>query len=600
MYRYLIEHPIWIPPETLATLDRRAGANMGRIYRVVPEDRPTRPALDLAALPTIELAAALDTPNGTQRDLVQQLLTWRNDRTAVPVLRELCRESPLAEVRVQALAAWAQFEPPAISVLLQLLSDDHPAVRIHALRLAETRLDESPVLAANVPRLADDSNPRVRMQLAYSLAECGGDEAARILARLLADATGDVYLRSAALSSLTPDNAAAVFEQLRDIRGDDSEELIEEVLALAAALGNGEAAARLLGELLDAIQTGPDEACFRRLARYVEGRVRRSGASEEVSELRDRLQPALAAARETTLDPDLAPALRAAAAGFLGVGPLVDEEGAPFLVDLVAPQSPSEVQRAAVAALGSFTDEAIADMLLARWASYSPDLRQAVVALFLTRAPWSLALLAAIDERRVSADEIDLARRQALLEHPDEAIRMAAQRCLQSHAAPDRAQVIDQYAAALDASGISDAGRRVFVQHCAACHRLEENGHAVGPDIAAYADKPASAWLIAVLDPNQAVDPRYQTFLVLLEDGRTLSGLIVDETSTSLTILAAQGERHTVLRGDVEELYGTGKSLMPEGLEQKLSPDDASDLWAYIASLRGADSTGGAEDAGVR
>src|SRR5262249_29459053 len=43
MYRFVIEHPRWIPPEDLAKLDVRAGSNLGRIYRVRPKERAVRP-----------------------------------------------------------------------------------------------------------------------------------------------------------------------------------------------------------------------------------------------------------------------------------------------------------------------------------------------------------------------------------------------------------------------------------------------------------------------------------------------------------------------------------------------------------------------------
>ncbi|HEU5433373.1 MAG TPA: PVC-type heme-binding CxxCH protein, partial [Thermomicrobiales bacterium] len=67
MYRYVIEHPRWIPPETLASLDVRAGHSLGRIYRVYPKSRPPRPIERLDQLDAAALVAALDTPNGPQR-----------------------------------------------------------------------------------------------------------------------------------------------------------------------------------------------------------------------------------------------------------------------------------------------------------------------------------------------------------------------------------------------------------------------------------------------------------------------------------------------------------------------------------------------------
>ncbi|MEX0641119.1 MAG: neutral/alkaline non-lysosomal ceramidase N-terminal domain-containing protein, partial [Pirellulales bacterium] len=82
MYRYVIEHPIWIPPDIVATLDVRAGDTMGRIYRVVPKNKKPRPIARLDKLDTAGLVAALNSTSGPQRDLAQQLLVRRGDRAA--------------------------------------------------------------------------------------------------------------------------------------------------------------------------------------------------------------------------------------------------------------------------------------------------------------------------------------------------------------------------------------------------------------------------------------------------------------------------------------------------------------------------------------
>ncbi|HEX4592598.1 MAG TPA: PVC-type heme-binding CxxCH protein, partial [Gemmataceae bacterium] len=67
MHRYVIEHPRWIPPEDLAKLDVRAGAALGRIFRIRPVDREPRPIVRLDKLDNAGLVAALDSPNGCQR-----------------------------------------------------------------------------------------------------------------------------------------------------------------------------------------------------------------------------------------------------------------------------------------------------------------------------------------------------------------------------------------------------------------------------------------------------------------------------------------------------------------------------------------------------
>jgi hypothetical protein len=77
----------------------------------------------------------------------------------------------------------------------------------------------------------------------------------------------------------------------------------------------------------------------------------------------------------------------------------------------------------------------------------------------------------------------------------------------------------------------------------------------------------------------------------LTVDGLSHAGILHDETSTSVTLLEQQGNRRTLLRGELESLENSGKSLMPEGLERDLSPTDVSDLLAYLATTAHAAKT---------
>ena len=125
----------------------------------------------------------------------------------------------------------------------------------------------------------------------------------------------------------------------------------------------------------------------------------------------------------------------------------------------------------------------------------------------------------------------------------------------------------------------------MFQKHCSVCHRVQDLGHVVGPDIVGYSGKPVQSLLIAMLDPNQAVDPRYQAYVVVLNSGRSVTGLIAEETASGLTLLAPEGKRESALRSEVDEIRSTGKSLMPEGFEQNATTDDVNDLWAFFKTL---------------
>ena len=58
--------------------------------------------------------------------------------------------------------------------------------------------------------------------------------------------------------------------------------------------------------------------------------------------------------------------------------------------------------------------------------------------------------------------------------------------------------------------------------------------------------------------------------------------MVADETSNAITLTGQDGKQSVILRAQLEELRSTGKSLMPEGLEKELSPQDIADVSAYL------------------
>jgi putative heme-binding domain-containing protein len=88
--------------------------------------------------------------------------------------------------------------------------------------------------------------------------------------------------------------------------------------------------------------------------------------------------------------------------------------------------------------------------------------------------------------------------------------------------------------------------------------------------------------LTAVLDPNRAVEAKYMSFNVALNDGRVLNGLIASETAGSITLRRQDGKEDVVPRAEIEAMAGSGQSLMPEGMEKDLSKVDLADLIAYL------------------
>src|SRR5204863_3313156 len=115
-----------------------------------------------------------------------------------------------------------------------------------------------------------------------------------------------------------------------------------------------------------------------------------------------------------------------------------------------------------------------------------------------------------------------------------------------------------------DLKGDPARGLALFTKHCAVCHKLGDVGKEVGPDLASLADKSTDAMLIAVLDPNRAVEARYVNYLAETKNGQSFSGVLTSETGNSSTLVGVHGKEQMILRSNLEPLSSTGQSTTPD------------------------------------
>jgi putative heme-binding domain-containing protein len=266
----------------------------------------------------------------------------------------------------------------------------------------------------------------------------------------------------------------------------------------------------------------------------------------------------------------------------LGHGPDHHAEDVKTLAGFLTLQAPTELQTAAVAAFGRLPDANAPELLLAGWKGYGPALRAQVFDVLLHRAIWTAAVLDAIERKDILAIDIDAARRQRLLQQKAAALRDRAAKLLAGSINPDRQKVVDSYRSVLTMKGDATRGAQLFGKHCTTCHRFQGVGEEVGPDLASLGDKSPEALLVAILDPNRAVEARYVAYLAATKSGVIYSGLLASETGNSVTLVSQDGKRHTILRMELEVLSSNGKSAMPEGLEKDLKPQDVADVIAYL------------------
>lgn len=588
MYRETIEHPWSIPEDILAKLDLRSGQDRGRIYRLAPPNFQHRPTPKLSAATTGELVGLLEHPNGWHRDTAHRLIFERQDKAAVEPLRRLLHESKDARGRLLALYSLDGLKALAEADLLAALRDESAHVREHGILLSESRLEKFSTLHKAVIGLADDPAPRVRFQLAFTLGEVRGDDVAGALAAIAKRDAGDVWIRTAVLSSSTAD-PAGLFERLREDRafaeGAEGAPLLRSLALVVGAKGKNDEIGRVVGALAKgdhgdaaieaALGLGDGLSRGRRGFADLKGL-----AAESSAWLAKLFDQAVAIAPDDSANPNR----RARAVATLGRFDY--DRAAPALAGLLGGEQPAEVQQAAARALAGFDRPEVAETLIGSWSGYAPGLRNEVVGLLLGRRPWIVPLLDAAQNGTIAAAQIPPNRRPALLNDRDPSIQSKAKALFAAETVGPRAKAVAQYKPALENPGDAGKGQVVFDRECSVCHKIGARGHEVGPNLAGVSRRTAEEILTNILDPNREVSPEFLEYLVAIDDGRVASGLVASETPAGVTLRGREAEEQTILRRNIVEISSTGQSLMPEGLEKTITPEEMADLIAYLLRLQ--------------
>jgi putative membrane-bound dehydrogenase-like protein len=636
MYREIIEDfsaiPRYLQQQYAESLI--AGKNHGRLWRLSwPTGsaaaffhRPVR--LDMAT--SSELVKHLDHANSWWRETSQRLLVERQDASVRPELANLVRRAKTAQGRMHALYTLEGLSKLEPADVVEALDDESDGVKVHALQLAERWLDTDPTVLEKVLKLTGDADPRVRLQVALTLGESRQARALEALARLTAE-HGDELWMSAAIISSVAQNADAFLGQLlatqpltegtKSMLGPISETIgaqrnvamVGRLLLQTSGLAGDDAPQRqivLLEGLVRGLKRGKPEPL--QSESIINGLERLLiSPSPDVSELavhvagllQLRDSPAMQAVWETAvkaaLDGDRPLPSRLSAVVLLTSAPWALQHS---LGELLDARQPIELQLAVVKALANTDHPDVAAALLKNWSGLGPKVQEAIVDAFFARQSRLPQFLDAVEQGVVPAVTIGALRREQLFEHGNAALRQRARQLLAGRAS-DRAVVVKQYAAALTLARDPRRGEAVYQKACARCHRLGDKGLEVGPDLLAVRTRPDETLLADILDPSGVLARGYTVYAVVTTDGRVHTGLLAGEAATSVTLRTAAEQtpknekpavvEDTILRKDIDEMRALSKSLMPEGFEKELTPQDLADLIGFLRHSLGPVVTAG-------
>jgi len=590
----------------------------GRIYKIVHGARARPPArIDLAALPDAELVELQLHANDwfvrhARRLLGERAAAGKPLGAAHERLRSILATHADASRRLRAL--WALHVSGGTSPrgLLDLLADGSEHVRAWAVRLLAEDGAPSPEALERFARLGrEDPSALVRLHLASSLQRIAPASRWNALSALLArsEDAADPNLPFMAWYALEPlfevDRARATrmasgcrlpFVRrsiARRAAGD-----LDSFLEVIAGAGEPEVQLDLIEGLLIGLEgrgrvkpPGAWKPARERLAASPSPAVRDGGRAlaavfgEEgaLAELR-----ALAA--------DGRAAARARKRAIETLARAQDAELARVLLSLLDDEA---VRVDALRALSGRADDRVPAAIAERWASLGREEREAAIAVMTSRREFARALIAAVGAGRIQARDIpaDAVRRLRAFRDRDLDRAVAESWGRARRPGEERRKTIADLQSRLTADVLSAAdlanGRRLYTELCGSCHKLFGVGGELGPELTG-SDRGNVYYLLEnLLDPNAVVPRDFQMVTVVTREGRVVSGIVASRAADPLEVRSAQ-ERAVIPKSQVEVLEESESSLMPEGLIDRLSPEELRDLVGWLRSPGPAATGGGA------
>jgi putative membrane-bound dehydrogenase-like protein len=586
MYREVIEHPWSIPDDIHAALDLESGRDRGRICRLAPPDFKVPQSPHLSRASTAELVATLENPNSWWRETAHRLLFERQDKTAVELLRIMFFHSKNPLARLHALWSLEGLGALCDSDVIIALNDKVAGMREHGIKLSERLTSYSAEVDGELAPLARDPDLRVRFQFTLRIGDGGPNLGA--LATIAKQDAANEWMRTAIGSSSAETSHRLISSLLFDKEFSRSATNRDFLRVLAQVVGARNKPIELSNVLLSLRLFKNDNDVQRNILlgigtglKYSNHTLRKAVLEASTNHV-DLVDTALTTARRTAADekgplPDRQQAIQLAALDEF-------ERSKPVLTALLDARQPQEVQRAVVAALSGINRPEVAGILLVPWRAYTPAIRGEVIQALLGFKNRLLPLFDAIEAGTVSLSQIPPSRRALLLKHADKEVSARAAKVFGQQAVSPRKEAVEKYKAVLVLKGDAEQGRKVYETACLICHRAGDKGNDVGPNLAAVRSWGREQLLVNILDPNREVAPSFVEYVVDTKDGQTLSGLIADETATSISLKRADGVQQTILRQSIEKISSSGLSLMPEGLENGMSLQQVADLLAFLQS----------------
>lgn len=240
---------------------------------------------------------------------------------------------------------------------------------------------------------------------------------------------------------------------------------------------------------------------------------------------------------------------------------------------------------AAARGLSTFNDPDIGQMIVDRYWQFRGPFRPQILSILASRPSFANSLVVAIRDGKIPRE--DLSAYQVRQIHSF-GVQELSDRLSEvwGEVRDTPAEKLVQIESLKQTLGDSSAankkqGRLLFAKLCQNCHRLYGEGAKVGPDLTGGNRGNLDYLLSNIVDPSGVVDKDFRMSMLLTDDDRILSGLVIEESDHTLTIQTAT-EQQTLDKQAIQSRKITEKSPMPDGLLDSLSEEQIRDLIGYL------------------
>ena len=558
----------------------------GRIYRIVPARFEQPDPWPMGELTTAELVACFRHTDGWDRETAARLLYERQDPAAVgPLGRLIFDPKSPGWARMYALRALDGLHRLTPQHVIHGLADPDERVRIHALQLAERFLvspgPTPPGLADSITALGDDPSIRVRHQAACTLGLLRDPRQIAALVTILGHDPANAWVQSA-VAIAAGAGAADVLSAAAPNPALRSAAAVGDFLAnLARTVGHRNQPGELARTLSTVANIPESEVAFR-LVLGLDEVLREANNSLSQADSQGILGALFNRAKNVVVNESAGEGARLAAIRVLGLGgyPVAGD----FLLGLVYTSQSPGLTVAAIQSLGNWNDERVSASLLARWPFLSPAARRATVGILLNWPARTQTLLAGFQSGQFTRDLLASPDLRFLVQHPDPALRQQARQLFGDGRNTSPAGLVARYLPAATMPGNAAHGRELYRERCASCHRIGSQGDRLGLDLAAAVRNGRSTLVTNILDPERFLSPGRASSCVVMRDGETLTGFIVRQSATSLSLRKSTGELRVLSRHLITSVTTLGGSSMPEGLASGWRASDLADLLEFLVT----------------